>query len=260
MKRMELTVLGCHGGETPKHRSTSFVLDGSLGIDAGATTSMLALEAQIALDAVLVSHAHFDHVRDLATLADNRCQGATKPLVVAGSKFTIQALKRHFFNDVLWPDFSAIPLVDAPGARTIEFREIEPEETALIAGYAVRPVLVSHTIESAGFVIERDGTALAYSGDTGPTDRFWEVLAETPNLKAILQEVSFPNDYGWLARVSGHHTPNTLASDLRKLSRKHIPVLLYHIKPSFQPQVERDLAALRDDDLEVLSLGDEFLL
>jgi cAMP phosphodiesterase len=257
---MELKVLGCHGGETPKHRSTSFVLDGSLGIDAGATTSMLPLEEQLALDAVLVSHAHFDHVRDLATLADNRCQGATKPLVVAGSSFTIRALKQHFFNDILWPDFSVIPLVDGHQAPTIEFREIEPEKTAVIAGYTIRPVLVSHTIESAGFVIERDGTALAYSGDTGPTDRFWELLAETPHLKAILQEVSFPDEYAWLAKVSGHHTPVSLAADLRKLARKDIPVLLYHIKPSFQSQVERDLAALRNDDLEVLSLGDEFIL
>ncbi|MFO0651975.1 MAG: 3',5'-cyclic-nucleotide phosphodiesterase [Polyangiales bacterium] len=256
---MELQVLGCHGGETPRHRSTSFVLDGVLGIDAGATTSMLALDRQMGLDAVIVSHAHFDHVRDLATLADNRCQGAAKPLVVAGTRFTIRALKEHFFNNVLWPDFSQIPLVDAPGP-TIVFRELEPEVPEDVAGYTVRPVLVSHTIESAGFVIERNGVAMAYSGDTGPTDRFWELLSETPNLGAILQEVSFPDQYEWLARASGHHTPRTLQRDLAKLRRRDVPVLLYHIKPSFQAEVERDLAALRNDDLQVLSLGDEFLL
>lgn len=257
---MELKVLGCHGGETPKHRSTSFVLDGSLGIDAGATTSMLPLEEQLRLDAVLVSHAHFDHVRDLATLADNRCQGALRPLVVAGTRFTIRALKEHFFNDVLWPDFSVIPLVGGNSGPTIVFKEVDAEQPTEIAGYRVRPVLVSHTIESAGFVIERDGVSLAYSGDTGPTERFWQVLSETPTLKAILQEVSFPDAYEWLARVSGHHTPATLARDLQKLSRKDIPVLLYHIKPSFQADVERDIAKLRDDDLQVLTLGDEFIL
>jgi cAMP phosphodiesterase len=256
---MELQVLGCHGGETPRHRSTSFVLDGVLGIDAGATTSMLALERQMQLEAVIVSHAHFDHVRDLATLADNRCQGATRPLVIAGTTFTIRALKEHFFNNVLWPDFSQIPLVDAPGP-TIVFQEVEPEATATVAGYDVRPVLVSHTIESAGFVIERNGVAMAYSGDTGPTERFWEVLSETPKLAAILQEVSFPDQYEWLARASGHHTPVTLKRDLEKLRRRDVPVLLYHIKPSFQSEVERDLARLRNDDLQVLSLGDEFLL
>ncbi len=256
---MELQVLGCHGGETPRHRSTSFVLDGVLGIDAGATTSMLALDKQMQLDAVLVSHAHFDHVRDLATLADNRCQGASRPLVIAGTAFTIRALREHFFNNVLWPDFSQIPLVDGQGP-TIVFQEVDPERPAAVAGFEVRPVLVSHTIESAGFVVSREGVAMAYSGDTGPTDRFWQVLSETPDLRAILQEVSFPDEYEWLARASGHHTPATLSRDLEKLSRRDVPVLLYHIKPSFQAEVERDLARLRNDDLQVLSLGDEFLL
>jgi 3',5'-cyclic-nucleotide phosphodiesterase len=256
---MELRVLGCHGGETPRHRSTSFVLDGVLGIDAGASTSMLSLEEQMSLQAVLVSHAHFDHVRDLATLADNRCQGARAPLIVAGTEFTIRALKEHFFNNILWPDFTQIPLVEG-GGLTLEFRVMEPEKPLEIVGFQARAVMVSHTIESAGFVIERDGHALGYSGDTGPTDRFWEVLREVPDLRGILHEVSFPNEFEWLARASGHHTPATLAQDLMKLQPRDVPVLLYHIKPQFQAQVERDLARLRKDTLAVLALGDEFLL
>ena len=89
---MELRILGCHGGETARHRSTSFLLDDRVGLDAGATTSMLTLEEQLGLDAVIVSHAHLDHVRDLAALADNRAQGARAPLVVAGTAFTVRAL------------------------------------------------------------------------------------------------------------------------------------------------------------------------
>ena len=49
---MELRVLGCHGGETNKHRSSSFLLDGVLGIDAGATAGGLTLEEQSAVRAV----------------------------------------------------------------------------------------------------------------------------------------------------------------------------------------------------------------
>lgn len=256
---MELRILGCHGGETRHHRSTSFLLDGRLGLDAGATTSMLALDEQLALDAVIVSHAHLDHVRDLAALADNRAQGATRPLVVAGTAFTIRALREHFFNNVLWPDFTTIPLVKGGGA-TIELRVIEPEVPTLVAGFRTTAVLVSHTIESAGFVIERDGAALAFSGDTGPTTRFWEVLAETPNLKALLQEVSFPDELEWLAKVSGHHTPSTLARELEKLARRDVPWLIHHIKPAFQAKVERELAALRRPSLEVLRLGETFEL
>ena len=68
---MELTILGCHGGETPRHRSTCFLIDNHLAIDAGALTSGLELDRQAEVDNVLITHAHFDHVKDLATLADN---------------------------------------------------------------------------------------------------------------------------------------------------------------------------------------------
>ncbi len=256
---MDLRILGCHGGETAKHRTTSFLVDGRLALDAGATTAMLTLEEQVALDAVVVSHAHMDHVRDLASLADNRCQSAKHPLVVAGTRATIKALKEHFFNNVLWPDFTVIPLVGG-GGTTVELRVLEPEVPQEIAGYALRAVLVSHTIESAGIVVEREGTALAFSGDTGPTDRFWEVLSELPGLKAVLQEVSFPNELEWLAKISGHHTPSTLERELLKLDRKDVPWLMFHIKPAFQSAVERELAKLHQDRLEMLSLGDEFVL
>lgn len=256
---MELRVLGCHGGESARHRSTSFLLDGRVGLDAGATTSMLTIEEQLCLDAVIVSHAHLDHVRDLSALADNRAQGAKRPLVVAGTAFTIRALREHFFNNVLWPDFTAIQLVNGEGP-TIELKVVEPEVPTDIAGFTATAVLVSHTIESAGFVVERDGAAVAFSGDTGPTERFWEVLSATPNLKALLQEVSFPDELEWLARVSGHHTPSTLGREMAKLPRNDIPWLLYHIKPAFQAKVERELAALRRDALEILALGERFAL
>lgn len=256
---MHLRVLGCHGGETSRHRSTSFVLDERVGLDAGATTSMLTLEEQLALDAVIVSHAHLDHVRDLAALADNRAQGATRPLVVAGTAFTLRALKEHFFNNVLWPDFTVIQLVNG-GGPTVQLQVLEPEVPADVAGFTTTAVLVSHTIESAGFVVTRGDASIAFSGDTGPTDRFWEVLRQCPNLKALLQEVSFPDELEWLAKVSGHHTPSTLCREMEKLPGTDLPWLLYHIKPAFQARVERELAALQRDNLTLLNLGDTFKL
>ena len=110
---MELRILGCHGGESPKHKTSSFLIDERIALDAGAVTSMLTLEEQKRVDSVLVSHAHLDHIKDLATLADNRCQQAGPPLVVAGLPETIAILKAHFFNDLLWPDFSRADLLEA---------------------------------------------------------------------------------------------------------------------------------------------------
>ena len=253
---MDLKVLGCHGGETPKHRTTSFLVDDRLAIDAGAITGTLSLEEQRKIEAVVVSHAHMDHVRDLATIADNRCQQGGPTLTIAGTPATLEALQKHFFNNFLWPDFSKIETDLGP---TIRFQPIAPDETTEVGGLEVTPVLVSHTIETAGFVIRSGNKSLGYSGDTGPTDRLWDVLKERDDLAALLMEVSFPNDHSELAHVSGHHTPKTLEKELEKLGGREIPVLLYHIKPVFQSPVEKELAKSKHDNLHILQLDDHFL-
>ncbi len=255
---MRLFVAGCHGGETPKHRTSAFVLDGTLAIDAGALTSGLDLRAQCKLKAVLVSHAHLDHIRDLATIADNRAQCGRPPLRVCGTRFTLGVLAKHFFNDLIWPNFAAIPTAAAPA---IQYVELEPERPVDVAGYTVRAVAVTHTIETCAFIVERGGKSLVYSGDTGPTTRVWELVAELPRLDLLLMEVSFPNEQHVLAKVSGHHTPHTLAAELKKLAApKEVPTLLYHIKPVFEARVERECAKIRGANLAVPRLGDEFLL
>jgi 3',5'-cyclic-nucleotide phosphodiesterase len=255
---MDLRIIGCHGGETPRHRTSSFVLDDRLAIDAGALTSGMELKAQCALEAVLVSHAHLDHIRDLATIADNRAQNQCKPLIIAGTKETIKLLQKHFFNGKLWPDFTKIPSAAKP---TITYLVLKPEVKTKIAGFTVRSILVSHTIECCAFIVEGKDGAIAYSGDTGPTKRLWEVLNEVDNLKAMLMEVSFPNTEQRVATLSGHHTPQTLGPEMKKYKNaKELPTVLYHIKPVFEGQVERECAKLKGLNLAVLRLGEHFIL
>ena len=255
---MELRVIGCHGGETPKHRTSAFVVDDRLAIDAGSLTSGMDLQSQFRLSAVIVSHAHLDHIRDLATIADNRCQADCEPLVIAANKPTIRALKKHFFNNYIWPDFSTIPTSYGP---TIQYVELKANKPIDIGGYEVEAVDVHHTIETSGFIIRGKDATLGYSGDTGPTRDLWKKLKAEENLKALLMEVSFPNREGRLARDSGHHTPRTLASDLKKFGKpQDLPTLLYHIKPMFQSEVEQECAKLKGVNLTVTALGDQFVL
>ncbi len=253
---MDLRVVGCHGGETPKHRTSAFVLDGRLTFDAGSLTSGLDLKSQLKLEVCLISHAHLDHIRDLATIADNRYQADAPPLLVGATKWTIAALKKHFFNGVIWPDFSKIPTSHGP---TIQFVELVPEKVMRLAGFDVRAITVAHTIDASGFVVSSKHGSIAYSGDTGPTERLWEVLNDVPDLRALLIEVSFPNREQKLATISGHHTPRSLALDLRKLTHpKDVPTLLYHIKPVFQREVEGELAKLKSLNLSVPQLDDRY--
>jgi phosphoribosyl 1,2-cyclic phosphodiesterase len=68
---MRVRALGVAGGEVPGRGLTSFLVDERLALDAGHLTASLTLDAQAALDAILLSHAHLDHVKDVAFLADN---------------------------------------------------------------------------------------------------------------------------------------------------------------------------------------------
>ena len=149
---MDFKVLGCHGGESPKHQCPAFLLDGRVCLDAGSITNMLTLKEQQKIDAVIVSHAHIDHVRDLAMLADTRTQQGGPPLTIASTPGTIAVLKKHFFNDKLWPDFSKIP---DPQNRTVVFQTLAPGKVSEIGGYRVQPIPVDHTVEAAALIVSR---------------------------------------------------------------------------------------------------------
>jgi cAMP phosphodiesterase len=255
---MQFRVLGCHGGETPKHRTSSFLLGDEVAIDAGAITSTLSLAEQTRIRSVLVSHPHMDHVRDLATLADNRCQQGGATLDIVGVPATIEALRNHFFNDIIWPDFTRIDSKDGP---TVRFVEVQPNQEADVDGYQVTPVMVNHTVDTSAFIVRRDGGSIVYGGDTGPTDELWTRVNALDDLQALMVEVSFPNDQAELAYNSRHLTPNTLASELAKLEQSdELPILLYHIKPTFEAKVLKELAGIRGRNLQVLQLEDELIL
>lgn len=258
---MRLRVLGCHGGESPSHRLTSFLIDNTLLVDAGSATRSLTLPEQLQVDTVLISHAHLDHIRDLGFLCDNVIGARKSPLRVFCSPFTADALERHMFNNVLWPDFTKIPNPGDPnGGKTLEIHRIEPDVDHVIGGYSVKLVPVNHPVEThAMFIRDASGT-LCYSSDTGKTDALFAELNARPDLKAFIYEVSFPNAMETLADVSGHLTPQQLADELAAKFRpqQSCPILLYHLKPSFFETLKEEIAALGDSRITILKPLDEF--
>ncbi|MGD8862388.1 MAG: 3',5'-cyclic-nucleotide phosphodiesterase [Myxococcales bacterium] len=255
---MEFKCLGCHGGESPHHQCPAFLLDGRLCLDAGSITNMLTLQEQQQIETVVVSHAHIDHVRDLAMLADTRAQQGGPTLTIASTPGTIGVLREHFFNDKLWPDFSKIPDSEH---HTVRFQELHVEQENRIGKYTIKPVHVHHTVEAAALVVGDGNSSIVYSGDTGPTDRLWEVMKQAENLRALIMEVAFPDEQAKLARDSGHHTPASLEQELQKLGPelRDLPVLLFHIKPVFQRAVEQELARIKARNNTILQIGDEYI-
>jgi len=252
---MRLRILGCSGGELGRHRTTCFLVDGRLAVDAGALTASLSLDELVQVDDIVLTHSHLDHVKDVPLLSDLVVGRRAAPVRVHASTGCAGTLRRSIFNGELWPDFTRIPDRRAPAIEIVPF---DPEVPFEAGRYTVAPVPVHHPVESVGVVISDGRSAIAVSGDTGPTTRFWEKVNAAPRLEALLVEVSFPNAMQELADASGHLTPRTLAGELRKLDRGGLPVLLYHLKPAHAAELEREVAALGLPTLRVLRRGDEF--
>ena len=252
---MKLRVLGCSGGELPRHRTTCFLVDGRMAVDAGALTQGLELPDLLKVDDIVLTHSHFDHVKDVPLLADLLVGRRKTAVRVHASPECARALHEDVFNDRLWPDFTRIPDEGNPVITVVPF---DPARPFRVGRYEIRPVPVVHPVESMGYVISDGRSAFAISGDTGPTDLFWQRVNQERKLKAVLVELSFPNALQWLADVSGHLTPRTLAGELRKLERNGFPVLLYHLKPAYIADLKREVAAMKIPNARVLRLGDEF--
>lgn len=252
---MRLRVLGCSGGELPRHRTTCFLLDETLAVDAGALTASLSLEELLRVDDIVLTHAHLDHVKDVPLLADMLVGRRRRPLRVHASRECARTLRESLFNGQLWPDFTRIPDRRAPVLEIVPFALGRKFRAGR---YAFQPVPVSHTVESVGFLVSDRATTIGISGDTGPTDAFWRAVNAQPRIAALLVELSFPGTHQRLADLSGHLTPGTLRGELAKLERDGFPVLLYHLKPAHLAALKRELASLRLPNVRVLERGDVF--
>jgi cAMP phosphodiesterase len=257
---LHLRVLGSYGGTSRDHRGVSFLIQGRVAVDAGSLASGLSLEEQSGIETILVTHSHLDHVGDLGAVCDVRSQQEGPPLVIAGLGVTIAALRQHFFNDVLWPDFTRIPSAERP---TLTFHELEPEVVTVLSGLTVLPVLVNHSVPSCGFFVGAGDHVLAYTGDTGPTQRFWEVLNGLPPVRALITEVSFPDRMGRLAEATGHLTPASFAAQLDKVRvQPELGTFVYGMKPVFAEEIRGEMAPLigkkTGNGVQFLAAGGEY--
>ncbi len=250
---MNIRVLGCHGSQLPNYNTTCFLIGQNVLIDAGAITSVLSLREQQKIDYIFVTHAHLDHIRDIVFLADNiYYQRRGKPLVIVGTMGTIDAIHRNLFNNIIWPDFSKIPDSKTP---VIKFQIIKPGRKQQIGGLLIKAVNLHHSVESVGYIIETEGKAVIFMGDTGPTEEIWQIAGKTAGLKAVFIETSLPNGMSDVADKTGHLTPRFLANELKKLAQAKPTIYLYHIKPGYRKTVRKEVAAIKGREIRIIEDG-----
>lgn len=239
---MNIRILGAHNCESLDTRMASLLIDEVLAIDAGGLTSSLSQEAQARLKAVLITHHHYDHVRDIPALAMNfSLQRAT--INIYATPPVRETIVANLLNGKLYPKFQERP----PEKPAINFIAVEPYRPELVAGYDIRAVPVSHVDSSVGYqVTSPDGKAVFYTADTGPgLSGCWEHIS--PQLLII--DVSVPNRYEEYARESKHLTPALLKQELisfRKL-RGYLPrVVTVHMNPSLEKEIAVEIVAVAE--------------
>lgn len=252
---MRIRVLGAHGGSTPRHRQTSFLLDDVVCLDAGALTEALSLDEQARIRAVLVTHSHLDHVATLPFLVENLFGRMRDPVEIAAPAEVIESLRRHLFNDDVWPDFSRLPDQRLP---TVSFRALEWNLPERVGGLTVTAVPVSHVVPTCGYLVSDGSGTVVFSGDTGPTEAIWEAARRVADLRAVFAECSFPDGMREIAEISRHLTPATLKAELKKMPPA-VPVFLYHMKPTTLDALASEVAALGEPRLRLLSDGEKLV-
>jgi len=226
---MKVRVLGCSGAIARDCRTTSFLIDGDVLVDAGTGVGDLTLKEMRSVEHVLLTHSHLDHVAALPLMVDAIASTLTRPIHVHALAGTISALKAHLFNDVIWPDFSRIPTPQSP---FICFHEISPGQVLELAGKRIEVLPAVHTLPACGLAVSSGKGYWIFTGDTERNPAFWRRV-NGMNVAALVIETAFSNREKELARRSLHLSPNVLAEELDCIDKtKHYPIYIMHTKPA----------------------------
>lgn len=213
---LKVTLLGTGTGVPQPGRSQAAVLvedDRPLLFDCGAGTLLRLdqLGASLeALDTVILTHMHLDHVSDLLALANARFLSDLPPLQVFGPQGTdayFQAAKS------LYPNLAEM---DAA------VRELAPMDAISLDGFDIFAEEARHSVTALAYRLETEDKVLVYSGDTEPCSR---VAALADGADLLVHECSFPEPFD----VTNHSTPKKLGRMIRNQGIKRI--VLTHLYP-----------------------------
>jgi ribonuclease BN (tRNA processing enzyme) len=221
-----------------------------MALDLG-NGSLGALQRYIGLgelDAVLVSHLHPDHCMDLLPLYVARTYD---PVHRFGARLPVHA-----------PTGAAVHLARAYGraeepglAGCFDFRAWSAG-THEVGPFTVTVAPAAHPVETWAMRVEHDGSVLAYSADTGPTEALVQVAADAD---LALFESSFEEGRDDAAPPDLHLTGRQAAQHASRAGVRRL--VLTHLPPWNDPDASLTTAAAAfDGPIELARPGARFEL
>lgn len=248
-----ISILGASGTKTQSSGTTSFQIYKNIIIDAGNVIKPLGEEV-LNINHIFITHTHSDHIIDLPFIIESFFEERKEPLTIYGSSQTIEALKKHTFNDQIWPDFSKIKLINSK-EFSLKYQVITENETIKIDSYNITSVKANHIDGAFGYIILKDDSDSYFiSGDTYTNPLIWETINSNKKIKSLIIECSFPNKFESLAQESKHLTPKLLKNIISKINRNDVQIFIYHLKPSYKNELIKEI-----EDLNILSNGGKIL-
>ena len=255
---MKLKFLGTHNAESKETNLACFLIDDIIAVDAGSLASQLTFAEQAKVIAILLSHGHYDHIRELPAFAFNNSDRVTK---VFGLQDTLEIFSSHLADGLIYPEF--VNENSFLAKSVLELCEIQPLKAFEIYGYKILPVSVPHPIAAVGFEISKNGKRIFYTGDTGSgLSEIWKHVS--PQL--IIADMTLPDRLRKVAEESGHMCAEILKTELVAFQRMkgYLPrVTLVHMSPKYEVEIAQDIQKICGElsiSISLLSEGEELIV
>lgn len=256
---MKLRILGAHNSETQNKRHISILIDDLIVLDAGCITTELNYDEQKKIQAILLTHGHYDHIKTIPSYAFNNMSKTTK---IYASKETHDILASHLMDGVIYPKFNE--KLSFSNNHTLKQITIESKQHFSLLSYSITPLPVNHIQGSFGFEIKsKDKKKIFYTGDTGPhLEAIWKHIS--PDLLII--DVTFPDKFENYAKDSNHLCPLLLKNELLlfKKINKYLPrVIAIHLSPVYELAIKNELSEISGDlnhPIEISTEGQKIII
>ena len=234
----DIKFLGTSGSQDFNLNTSCLQVSENIVIDAGNIMNALKDNSH-KIEHIFLTHSHLDHIKDIPFLIDTNFKEMQHPLKIYALKETIIALKKHIFNSIIWPQFHTIKLINS-NETVINFIEIEFYKEYTFSDVTLKPIPISHTVPTCGFVIKKDSFSTIYAPDTYICNSIWDEANQNIDIDSIIIDVSFSSDMDELAKCSKHLTPKLLHCEIKKLNR-NISIYAIHTKKRYKKKIEKEL-------------------
>lgn len=229
---MQLTFLGTGSAmPTGERHQTGLLLEAnerSLLIDCGS--GVIHRLAQTgpgyeAIDALLLTHHHLDHVSDIMPLLKARWLAGAEEFEIVGPPETEVLLDTLFEAHAYMQD-----------RLDLTVREIEPRSFT-VAGFEVEAIETIHSMSCLAYRFEGASGDLTFSGDS---EAFDELARFAEGSSVFAHDCSFPDEVD----VSNHPTPSQLGRVIA--GHDYGTVFLTHLYPHTEGKHDEMLASVED--------------